>query len=342
MQPKRKLIFARLRILDFEDLGAYVRKTKFSASISSLKDDGWSLTDEKSGALLEKIKSKGIPLGEYVNGKIFRGVLTGLNEAFVIDEVTRKKLIKEDPKSKEVIKPFLMGRDITRYFTATANRYFIFTRRGINISKFPAIKKHLERFRELLEPRPKNWKANREWKGRKPGNYQWYEIQDTVDYYLEFEKPKIIIPAIVQKATYCFDTEGFYSNDKTTIISSDDLYLLGLLNSKAVDYFMHSIASTKQGGYYEYKPMYISQLPIRKIDTSNPKDKSNHCEIVSLVTSLLTLHQQLPQAHTDFDKERLTRHIESADHRIDELVYELYGLTAEEIKIVEGSVKGKK
>jgi hypothetical protein len=89
------------------------------------------------------------------------------------------------------------------------------------------------------------------------------------DYYSEFEKPKIIVPAIVQKVSYLLDKTGFYSNDKTSIIGSDDLYLLGILNSKVPDVVLHAISSKKQGGYFEYKPMYISQLPIRAIDFSS-------------------------------------------------------------------------
>jgi hypothetical protein len=195
------------------------------------------------------------------------------------------------------------------------------------------------KFKDQLMPRPKNWKGG-EWKGRKPGSYQWYEIQDTIDYYSEFENPKIIVPAIVQKATYCLDTSGFYSNDKTTIIASDDLYLLGVLNSKTVDFVMHSISSTKQGGYFEYKPMYLSKLPIRSVDFANPSEKKLHDNIVFLVSSLLTLYQKFPLA-TGQSKIIIERQIDGTDRRIDKLVYELYGLTEEEIKIVEDAEDGK-
>jgi len=100
--------------LEFKDLSGYVKKSSFKVNMASLKNEGWSLTDEKSENLLNKIKSKGVPLVEYVQGKIYRGVLTGLNEAFVIDDITRKRIVKEDPKSKEVIKPFALGRDIKK------------------------------------------------------------------------------------------------------------------------------------------------------------------------------------------------------------------------------------
>ncbi len=182
-------------------------------------------------------------------------------------------------------------------------------------------------------PKPKDWKGGK-WAGRKSGSYRWYEIQDSIDYHEEFEKPKIVIPAIVQNASYAFDREGYYSNDKTSIIVTDDLYLLGVLNSKIPDFVMHLIASTKQGGYYEYKPMYLEQLPIRTINFSDAEDKARHDKMVSLVERMLELHRQSPRMPQD--KERVAREIESTDRAIDKLVYELYGLTEDEIRIVEG------
>ena len=98
---------------------------------------------------------------------------------------------------------------------------------------------------------------------------------------------------------------------------------------------MHSISSTKQGGYFEYKPMYFSQIPIRTINSSNPSDKSYHDSIVALVDQMLSLHKQLASAKMDHDKTVIQRQIEATNRQIDQLVSELYGLTEEEIKIVE-------
>ena len=295
---------------------------------TALDDSGWSLSGGNEEAILTKIKAAGVPLSDYVNGKIYRGVLTGLNEAFVIDSETRKRLIAEDPKSEELIKPFLVGKDVKRYQTLSSNRYLIFTKRGTDINKYPVIERHLSQFKEQLMPKPSDWKGS-DWKGRKPGSYKWYEIQDAVDYYKEFEMPKIIIPAIVNGASYAYDDKGIYSNDKTSIIPTDDKYLLGLLNSKVLEFFIHSISSTKQGGYYEYKPMYVSQLPI--VIT----DKALHDKIVSLVDRMLDLNKKLQAAKIAHEKDLLERQIKITDDQIDRLVYELYGLTEEEIKTVE-------
>ncbi len=242
----------------------------------------------------------------------------------------------EDARSEALIKPFLLGRDIKRYQSPQNIKYVIFTRRGVDIKQYAAVEKYLSQFREKLTPRPKGWKGTK-WNGRKPGAYRWYEIQDTVDYFAEFEKPKIIIPAIVQKASYAFDTQGHYSNDKTSIIALDDMYLLGLLNSRLLDFIVHSTASTKQGGYYEYKPMYVGKLPIRAIDATSVTDQSAHTQMITLVTQMLDLNQKLstardPQTHT-----LLQRQIEATDRQIDQLVYQLYDLTVQEIELVEAA-----
>jgi REP element-mobilizing transposase RayT len=320
---------------DFYSLNEYVQANRYPLESEHLEDSGWSLADPGVQALLHRIQAAGKPLGEYVDGKIFYGIKTGLNEAFVIDAETRARLIEQDPRSAELIKPFLAGRNIKRYEPPSSERFLIFTQRGVRIKKFPAILAYLTQFKDRLIPRPKDYIG--EWKGRKPGNYQWYEIQDTVEYSPRFEEPKIIIPAIVQSGSYILDMNGFYSNDKTSIIASQALYLLGLLNSRVCDFFLHSIASTKQGGYYEYKPMYVERIPIRVIDFTDPADAARHARMLTLVEGMLALHRHKAAARTQSEQELYQRQIEAADAAIDRLVYELYGLTEEEVRIVEGS-----
>ncbi len=324
----------QVKTLQFPDLQTYVTQNCYKVRQVSLANSGWSLVDEQTQTLLEKLHKTGIPLGEYAKGKIYYGIKTGLNEAFVIDSQTRERLIAEDPKGEELLKPFLVGKDVKRYQPPNSEKYLIFTRRGIDVSKYPAIERYLSQFKKQLMPRPKDWSSGK-WPGRKPGNYQWYEIQDTIDYYREFENPKIIIPCIVRSASYYFDTEGFYSNDKTSIIATNDLYLLGILNSKVPDFVMHLISSTKQGGYFEYKPMYLQQLPIRAIDFNNSNERANHDQIVELVERIMDLHKQLQDAKIPQAQTLLKRQIEATDRQIDRLVYALYGLTEEEIEIVE-------
>ncbi|MDD4127942.1 MAG: Eco57I restriction-modification methylase domain-containing protein, partial [Methanomicrobium sp.] len=116
--------------LDFRDLSEYVAENKYPVRQSSLDVSGWSLVDETTQALLNKLNKTGIPLGEYVEGKIFYGIKTGLNKAFVIDEETKNRLISEDPKSAEIIKPFLEGKDIKRYTNLKPLKFLILFKKG--------------------------------------------------------------------------------------------------------------------------------------------------------------------------------------------------------------------
>ena len=198
-----------------------------------------------------------------------------------------------------------------------SDKYLIFTRRGIKIEEYPAILAHLEQFKARLMPKPKGHSGD--WGGRKEGTYLWYEIQDAVDYYPEFEQPKLIIPAIIKKPETILDPNGRFSNDKTTIVATDDMFVLAALNSRVVDFFMQNIASTKQNGYFEYKPVYISQIPIPHTDSTKK------ALVTTLVTRILSAKRASPQADTS-----------ALEAEVDALVYGLYGLTAEEIAVVEG------
>jgi hypothetical protein len=336
-EAKERFWATDAKTLDFVSLEEYHTENRREIKRETLNDEGWQLTADEEVRLLKKLQENAIPLTKYVNGRIFYGIKTGLNEAFVIDEATRNRMIEEDPKSADVIKPFLAGRDIKRYQPPVSDKYLIFTQRGIDINQYFAIKNHLAQFKERLIPKPKDWKGEN-WKGRKPGPYKWFEIQDTVAYWGEFENPKIIISAINKRGNYSFDSTGIFSNDKTTIIGVEDLFLLAVLNSKACDFFLKSIASTKRGGYFEYKPMYLSPLPI-PVKNKIPEEKFNSVkrEIEQRVSNILNLFNQLSNTQLESHRNQLQQAIDHAEGRIDALVYELYDLTEEEIAIVEGN-----
>ena len=325
----------RVTTLDFNNLKAYVGEHRYEVEQTTLNDDGWSLVDKPTQELLNRLCKTGVPLGDYVQGKIYYGIKTGLNEAFVIDSKTRDRLIAEDPKSSEIIKPFLAGRDIKRYQPLHSDQYLIFTRRGINIKDYPAIEAYLLSFKDRLMPKPKDWKGQN-WKGRKPGAYEWYEIQDTIDYYAEFEKPKIVLPDISMRGNFMLDDMGGFSCANTAyLICSASRYLLGVLNSSLMTFFYAHQFSTYRGGYLRFFTQYVSELPIHTINFSDPADKARHDRMVELVEHMLALHRQLAAAKTPTDKTAIQRQIDMTDRQIDQLVCELYDLTDAEIKIVE-------
>lgn len=238
---------------------------KFAVPLVELKKDGWHLEPPDKRKLLERIRAAGKPLSEYVKGRFYYGIKTGFNDAFVIDGSTRAELISADPKSEEIIKPFLRGRDVKRWRVEPQGLWLVFTRRPFDINKYPAILSHLEQYKTQLMPKPETWDDKRDgnWPGRKAGSYEWYEIQDNIAYWKEFEEPKIVVPAITDSVNYAPDTRCFYGNDKTSIVVSNEWrYLLAILNSSLSWWLAQQTFASKQGGFFEFKPMYVSQIPI--------------------------------------------------------------------------------
>lgn len=169
-----------------------------------------------------------------LKGEFIEGIVTGNNEAFVIDQNIKEKLIEEDPKSAEIIKPYITGKDVKRYQSLPSGKFVIFTQRGIKIKDYPALERHLRQFKSQLLPKPENWCGD-EWPGRKPGNYEWYEIQDSIDYYTQFDKQKIVYLVFQVKCAFTYDHKRkYYPNNAVWIIPSNNKYLLGILNSKLV------------------------------------------------------------------------------------------------------------
>ena len=200
--------YLRVPSLEFGSLEQFVRKNAMPLPAEAFQDEHWQLASAVEQRILCKMEEVSVPLERWLGDvEIRRGVLTGFNEAFFIDEETRERLIEQDPKSAEIIKPLVVGDDIRRYEIEFKGRYLIFTRRGVQIGNYPAIKAHLEQYKKELMPRPEDWdeETQGKWPGRKPGNYQWYEIQDTVDYYKDFEKPKIVYPVIAKTNTFAFE-----------------------------------------------------------------------------------------------------------------------------------------
>ncbi len=333
--PKKTFKAVQIKNLKFQDMTAYIQENHFDVEQTSLEDDGWSLGNQTMQNLLDKLRKTGVPLGEYVNGKIYYGIKTGLNEAFVIDKTTKNCLIAEDAKSDELIKPLLLGKEIKKYQPPSGSRYVIFIPKGWTNqkmgkekdawkwlkSRYPAIASHLNQFSEKAQKRCDK------------GDY-WWELR-ACDYYQEFEKSKIIYPNICKKPEFAFDENSLYTNQKCFIISLSDKYLLGILNSAVTFFLFRQILPKLRGNFYEPSYIYFKDFPIRTIDFTNSEDKSHHDQMVSLVDQMIELHKKCNKSSLPQEKNVLQRQIETTDRQIDQLVYKLYDLTEEEIKIVE-------
>ncbi len=304
---------------EFADIA---RAHSFAMPQSALDGDAWRLEHPNVLALLDKLRASGTPLGEYVDGRFYYGIKTGCNEAFVVDRATRDRLIADDPKSADLLKPFLRGRDVKRWRVQPQDLWLIFTRHGTDIEQYPAVKAHLQNYRKRLEPRPKDWKnthPGERWPGRKPGPYKWYEIQDNIAYWQEFQQPKIVVPAIDSRANYAVDLENHFGNDKTSICVAENAnFIAATLNSSPLWWYMRKIAATRQGGFIEFKPMYVATCPIPNIP------ESEQSPLVELVERILAAKRA--DASAD---------VSALEREIDRFVYALYNLTAAEIALIE-------
>ena len=289
------------------DFVAIVRQHSFEIPQRSLDKSGWRLEGAAKRNLLEKLRTAGTPLGEYCKGRFYRGILTGLNDAFVVDRATRDRLIAEHPSSAEVLKPFLRGRDVKRWRVEPKDLWLIFTRRGIDIKKFPAIQEYLLPLKNRLTPGIPG--------GRKPGSYQWYEIQDNIAYWQEFEQPKIVYPDIAFDCNFAPDIDGAYPDCTLFLIPDAPIHFLPMLNSNAIRYFISKICPAIRGGFRRFKSIYVSQIPIPAAT------HTDQAELEILVQRIL----ENPNAGD----------IAAQEAEINDRVYRLFGLTREEIKLIE-------
>ncbi len=273
-EANKSTIFTQVKSLQapYPDVLAIIRDKGETLPNNALNGSSWTLTDTSSANRLKKMEESGITLGEYVNGQIYYGVKTGFNKAFVIDGAKRAELIAQDSKSTEIIKPLAIGDDVRKWCINYKDKWLIFTRRGINIDAYPAIKTYLAQWRTELEPKPRNWSNSSKWEGRKSGSYKWYEIQDEVAYYAAFDKPKIVYPVIAKESRFALDTKGAFTNDKAFIITVPDLYLLGVLNSSSIWKYLKNLCSVlgdaDKGGRLELRAIYISKIPIPNASTT--------------------------------------------------------------------------
>jgi hypothetical protein len=207
-------------------------------------------------------------------------------------------------------------------------------------TQFPNAWAYLEENRERLEAREGGkWKRD-----------NWYAFGRSQNL-AEMEQEKILTPSIGNCASFTLDSsDGFYFVGsgggggggygitlKNEYLPLTYFYILGLLNSKLLDWFLKRCSSPFRGGYYSYNRQYIELVPIRAIDFDNSADRSKHEKVVKLVQQILDLHRQLAVAKIPDEKTRIQRQIDATDKQIDKLVYDLYGLTEEEIKIVDGN-----
>ncbi|ELV9494241.1 Eco57I restriction-modification methylase domain-containing protein [Campylobacter jejuni] len=306
------------------DIGLYKDFAEFSQN--SLSKESFTFSDENTSALKAKIERIGTPLKEWYGLNINYGIKTGLNEAFIITTEKRNEILAnckdeaEKERTAKLIRKMLRGRDIKRYSYEWAGLWVIgtFPSLKINIEQYPALKQYLSQFLPHIEQSGE--------KGcRKKTSNKWFETQDNIAYYEEFEKEKIVYPETTQGAYFVYDNKGIFLEKTAFFIVCENLkYLLGLLSSNLITYYYKNFSQGCKLGTkgYQYNKHALENLPIPKI---NSKNQNIVDELINLVDEILKAKEQDKNANT-----------QELENKINSLVYKLYNLTEEEIKIIEG------
>lgn len=388
--------------LDFSSLDQYVNDYRKTVNKRFLSDEAWSLADEGVANIVSRLMEKFENLKQFIDGKMYVGLKTGLNDAFIVDQEFYEKLESSSKDYSKIVKPYGVGRDLSRYGKPSINKYIIaipskWTNKQGEFenenqawqwfaANYPILTNHLKPFEKRAKKRSDQ------------GNY-WWELR-ACDYYKEFEKPKIVYPEIATEGRFTIDIENTYFDMTSFIIGSDSEELLGVLNSKLISFIFGEISSEIRGGFLRWKRQYVYNLPIpQKIEDSRLKSKVGHViELISKYDSTIhkfssffqskitfcisskkleNWHQlsfsefikELNRAIKSTNRERakeslapipeltkkdefewmelfeenkkkaqeLQSQIDRTEKEIDQMVYELYGLTDEEIEIVENS-----
>jgi hypothetical protein len=302
-----------------------IRDVEYEVSASILDKPFWTFSKPEIDNLMNKLHAESTQLSDYCCGKICMGIKSGLSEAFVIDEPTRRRITESNPKAEEIIKPSLNGRDIRRYSIQRRNLFLIYTYHGVNIEDYPAIEEHLKPFKDRLKKR-----ATKQ---------EWYELQQPQYYYSKYmDGPKIVFPDIAVSPRFALDNDGFYGANTTYFIPLDDLYLLGILNSKLGNFYFKETCAGLEGAretYLRFFGQYLEGFPVHPIINEKEADKELHRNLESLVRKEIDLQEKLGVAKTPTMRTAMQRQIDATDRQIDQLVYELYDLTDIDIEIVE-------
>ena len=315
-------LFTQVKTLEppYPDVLSVIHAQGQALPAEAMQGADWHLDTPAAVRLVEKLRAAGTPLGAYVQGRFYRGVLTGFNKAFVVDRATRDRLIAEHPSSAALLKPFLRGRDVKRWRVESVEQYLIKIESSENTSHpwsdqtqveaervfahhYPAVHNWLSQFRAELVKRADQ------------GRFFW-ELRSCA-YWQEFEQPKIIYPDIVVKCEFALDTKHLYPDCTLFVIPEGSTYLTGVLNSAISQYFMIQIAPTIRGDFRRFKSIYVSQIPIP------PAPASEREAIAALAQRCLDAKGQGAQ-------------VAEWEAEIDERVGRLYGLTSAEITALRG------
>lgn len=280
-------------------------------SQSQLNSGSWAFLDRDTELLIDRIKSTGHTVMS-LGYKIYRGLLTGCNEAFVVDEHARDSLLKKDPKNHEIIKPLLRGRDIGHYEIKPVTTWILATKNGLNVERdYPSLAEHLNAKNAELERRA-------EFRGDRGSH--WMNLRDC-SYYSEMESEKVVWLELSDKNKFAFSTAGEYLLNGAWMIQGDHLKpLLAVLNSSLILYFFRFFANSSGMGTTQWRKYAVEELPLPKFSNVN--------------AGILAELERLVDQRLDLDLTTSPVEASEIERKIDQIVFSMYGLSPEEIKMI--------
>jgi type I restriction-modification system DNA methylase subunit len=346
----------RFRYVKVHDLNAWRANSEAiegEIRADKVTEKEWNFVAGPGAELFERLGEMPVKL-ENIATRLAQGIRTSANEVYVLDLVTddgklvqaySKKLDRIVVLERESTALFLKGREIKPYQILPSGQIVIIpyrVRDGRTTlipekefeQQFPNTHTYLQENKSYLEERER---------GRMKGPY-WYGYVYPKNVEV-MSSTKILVPDIANRASFALDEGGDYaftSGYGITLrpdVQESPKYVLALLNSLLLDFYLKRISTTMRGGFFRYFTQFIERLPICTIDFSDPTDKTRYDRMVELVETMLKLHKNLQAAKTNHEKSLIQRQIDVTDKQIDQLVYELYDLTEEEIRIVEETTK---
>ncbi len=326
-KTKKKSIYLDLRSEERTNLPTSLVEEQCGQDASQIGRDSDAFILQVRGGMKIIQKCYHWPTLRDIAEDVATGISSGLDSAFVHKQEDIKRLKLE----KDLLRKLIIGREINRYsLTPTSSKQIIYTTRDIKIQDYPNCYAVLAKYRDRLSKRVET----------ASGIIPWFTLYRPRRKKL-FDEPKILIRQTADRILASVDYEKWYCLKSAIIVQLKENsaikyeYLLAVLNSRLINFLYDDLVGEQARVFPEVKPVQLFKLPIRTINFTDRTDKVRHDKMVSLVDQMLSLNKQLSAAKTNHEKTALQRQINATDQQIDQLVYELYGLTEEEIKIVE-------
>ncbi len=332
--PGRPMLAVPAGVAFLDNPDAFVAAHSFPVDQHLLDAGGWALRDTRPDEILRKVNRHSTLLEDVVMGQVHAGIRIAEDDPFVVEEALAREWVRRDPRCKHLLRPIVAGNGIGRYRPGAGGKFLILIPQGWTLShpnavkkpwqwlkrRHPQIARHLQPFSEQFRERAG------------PDGVWW---ETPCDEFWQERRKKILGPAHFEMPAFWFDTGRAIGDEETIAIPSAGLYLVGILNSRLIAFVFDAAIRQADPDRKIFSWDDLAQLPVYTPDLDRPDDCVRHKRMETFVRRMLDLVKHNRSAQSDPERETVQKKIRATDRLIDMLVYELYGLTAEEIAVVE-------